>query len=130
MDSLIIEGTSRTPTVSFNPDDGLFRIQGRSTPDDALGFYIPLIEFLKKYSPVQGEKTEVHVYLEYFNTSSSKCLFDIFKIFSILFDKGIDVTVFWYYVEGDDDMLETGQDFKSLATLPFKMIIAPKISFD
>ncbi|HBX51088.1 MAG: hypothetical protein A2275_14280 [Bacteroidetes bacterium RIFOXYA12_FULL_35_11] len=130
MDSLLKEGAARTPSVNFNADQGHFRIQGRSTPDDAIEFYAPLFEYMKKYNPALDKKTEVHIYLEYFNTSSSKCLFDLFKMLSNIHDRGNEVTVAWYYVEGDDDMLETGQDFESLSNLPFKMIIAPKISFD
>lgn len=130
MDILSIESTPRTPSVKFNPDDGIFRIQGRSTPDDAIGFYSPLIDYLKKYNPVPEKKTEFHVYLEYFNTSSSKCMFDIFKLFANIHERGNQVDIYWYYVEGDDDMLETGQDFESLTAVSFKMVIAPKINFD
>ena len=130
MESLLVEGTTRTPSVNFNAENGHFRIQGRSTPDDAIGFYVPLFEYAKKYNPAPEKKTEVHIYLEYFNTSSSKCLFDLFKIFSNIHDRGNEVSIAWYYVEGDDDMLETGQDFQSLTNLSFKMIIAPKISFE
>lgn len=130
MEPISIEGTQKTPTVNFNHETGKIEIKGRSIPENSIEFYKPLVDWLEQYGAAPQKLTEVNVQLEYFNTSSSKCLFDLFKMLSNIHDRGNEVTVAWYYVEGDDDMLETGQDFESLSNLPFKMIIAPKISFD
>ena len=58
----------------------------------------------------------------YFNTSSSKCLFDLFKTLKQLKKNGKDVEINWYYEEDDDDMMETGEDFADLLGLDFNFV--------
>ncbi len=62
--------------------------------------------------------------MEYFNTSSSKCILDVFKKLENVFKKNNEegVTINWYYEEDDEDMLEAGEDYQSILKIPFKMI--------
>jgi len=56
-----------------------------------------------------------------FNTSSAKCIYEILKKVKS-FDKfGTKIRVNWYYEEYDEDMLECGEDFSDLLSLPFQM---------
>ena len=55
----------------------------------------------------------IKVNLEYFNTSVSKQLLDLFKTFEAnLNNKVINLT--WLYEEGDDEMLESGEIYEEL----------------
>jgi SiaC family regulatory phosphoprotein len=36
------------------------------------------------------------------------------------------VIIHWYYKEGDEDMLEAGEDYAAIITLKFNLIEAPK----
>ena len=78
MDSINIIGTQKTPTVNFN-SNGVIEIKGRSIPENSIEFYKPLVDWLDVYSSKPQVITEVNVQLEYFNTSSSKCILDVFK---------------------------------------------------
>jgi hypothetical protein len=50
--------------------------------------------------------------MTYFNTASSKCLFDIIEIlFEYQSEEYGSVEVNWFYKEDDEDMYETGQDY-------------------
>jgi hypothetical protein len=123
MEPLIYEGTSKTPAVIFNADSGKFEIKGRSIPENSIDFYKPLLAWFDKYSEYPNQTTEIIVQLEYFNTSSSKCILDLFKKFEIIYKKGDkEIIVNWYYDEEDEDMLEAGEDYKSIIKIPFKMI--------
>jgi hypothetical protein len=62
------------------------------------------------------------VQLEYFNTSSSKCILDLFKKLELVRATGNEVTVYWHYEADDEDMLEAGEDYQAIINLPFKMI--------
>ena len=62
----------------------------------------------------------MNIQLEYFNTSSSKCILDDFKKLETL--SGTSITINWYYEEDDEDMLEAGEDYQALVDIPFKMI--------
>ena len=79
MEKITIEESSKTPFIAMDPDKGVIEIKGRSIPENSIEFYKPLIEWLNEYSESQMKSTQVKIKLEYFNTSSSKCILDIFK---------------------------------------------------
>ena len=121
MDSIKIEGTPKTPTVNFTADNGILEIKGRSIPENAVEFYKPLVDWIGNYGDAAKENTEVNVQLEYFNTSSSKCILDVFKKLESINGK-TNITIKWHYEEDDEDMLGAGEDYQAIINIPFKMI--------
>ena len=124
MEDIKIEGTPKTPTVEFNSTDGTMLLKGRSIPENSIEFYKPLIDWISQYSGEAKDNSVMNVQLEYFNTSSSKCILDVFKKLEALGDK---VTINWYYEEDDEDMLEAGEDYDAIINIPFKMIEVEEI---
>ncbi len=122
METIIREGTPKTPYVRLDGDKGIVEIKGRSIPENSIEFYKPLIDWLEEYGVEALPQTSVNIQLEYFNTSSSKCILDIFKKLESIFKKGQKVEVNWYYEEDDEDMFEAGEDYQSIINIPFKMI--------
>lgn len=122
MESLTIEGTTKTPNVSFDASSGVLEVKGRSIPENSIEFYKPLVDWLEEYATGPLEKTAVNVHLEYFNTSSSKCILDVFKKLETIHKNKYEVQINWYYEEDDEDMLEAGEDYESIIRVPFKMI--------
>ena len=122
MDTLSIEGTPKTPTVRFDGSKGIIEIKGRSIPENSIEFYKVLVEWLELYAKEAKPQTTVNIQLEYFNTSSSKCILDVFKKLEAIHKANQGVTINWYYDEDDEDMLEAGQDYESIICIPFKMI--------
>jgi hypothetical protein len=121
MDAYYLEATPKTPKLDFNPDAETFLISGRSIPENSIEFYKPLLDWLDKYVHNPLESTIFEIKLEYFNTSSSKCLVEIFRKLEKIHDNGKKVAVEWYYDEEDEDMEESGEDFKEIIKIPFKM---------
>ncbi|MCQ2203777.1 MAG: DUF1987 domain-containing protein [Bacteroidales bacterium] len=122
MEKITIEESSKTPFISMDPDKGLIEIKGRSIPENSLEFYKPLVEWLSEYSDTEPKTTQVKIKLEYFNTSSSKCILDIFKRLEVMYRKGWTVEIFWYYDEDDEDMYESGEDYQSILTCPISLV--------
>ncbi len=122
MESISIEGTPKTPTVNFDATTGIIEIKGRSIPENSIEFYRPLVEWLEEYSKETQKLTTVNIQLEYFNTSSSKCILDVFKKLEAIKKARNEVVINWYYEEDDEDMLEAGEDYESIIRIPFKMI--------
>mgnify|MGYP005827925061 FL=1 len=122
MELLSIEGTPKTPTVTMNPNTGVIEIKGRSIPENSIEFYKPIVDWIDEYSKSPQPNTLVNIQFEYFNTSSSKCILDVFKKFEMLKKNKADVVINWYYEEDDEDMLEAGEDYESIIKVPFKMI--------
>lgn len=118
--SLIIEGTKDTPRVILDASGDVFEISGRSFPLNAKGFYMPVLEWLEKYSESPNKKTEFAFKLEYFNTPSSKSITDILKILKVMKDAGNEVVVWWHYEEDDVDILDLGHVFSRTIGIPFE----------
>ena len=114
MELINIDGTPKTPTVNMNPQTGVVEIKGRSIPENSIEFYKPIVDWLEEYAKGPAAKTVVNVQLEYFNTSSSKCILDVFKKLEVLKKDQQDVIINWYYEEDDEDMLEAGEDYESI----------------
>lgn len=122
MESIFIEGTPKTPNINFDPEKGSLLLKGRSIPENSIEFYKPLVDWLDVYASSPKPKTVCEVQLEYFNTSSSKCLLDLFKKMEVMSKSGNEIIINWYYEEDDEDMLEAGEDYQSIINVPFKMI--------
>jgi hypothetical protein len=120
MENIKMDGTPKTPTVKFDKDTGVLELSGRSIPENSIEFYKPLLDWLEAYGGGPKGKTEVNIKLEYFNTSSSKCILDVFKKLETI--KNTEMVINWYYEEDDEDMLEAGEDYQAIINIPFKMI--------
>ena len=116
--------SEKTPLVEFTTSGELL-LKGRSIPENSIEFYKPLIEWIESYSESPNSSTVLNVQLEYFNTSSSKCILDVFKKLETV--SGSEVSVKWYYEEDDEDMLEAGEDYEAIIDLPFEMIEVEEI---
>lgn len=122
MEAIAIEGTPKTPTVNFDTEKGFLEIKGRSIPENSIEFYKPIVDLLEKYATKPQAATNVNIQLEYFNTSSSKCILDVFKKLETINKNGSKVMINWYYEEDDEDMLEAGEDYQAIINVPFKMV--------
>ena len=124
MENFHLEATSKTPEIKLDADSREFLIAGRSIPENSIEFYKPIFDWLEQYSQSTiDEQTTLNVRLEYFNTSSSKCLVEVFRRLEDIKDTGKDIVVNWYYEEDDEDMQESGEDFKEIINLPINMEI-------
>lgn len=122
MEALNIVESNLTPKISLNAESGQLEFAGKSIPENSLEFYQPVYDWLDAYIESPLEKTVVTVKLDYFNTSSSKCILDILKRIDKLDDKGFDVLIKWYYDEDDEDMMEAGEDYSDLLESPFELL--------
>jgi hypothetical protein len=114
--------TPKTPKISLNANSGEFTISGRSIPENSTEFYRPVMEWIELYAKSPSTHTTLNIKLEYFNTSSSKCLVEIFRKIERIHQNGTPCEIHWYYDEEDEDMKESGEDFREIIKVPIKMI--------
>lgn len=124
MENIDIQATARTPLISFNMEQGLFRLEGESYPEDTKKFYdAPLSNV---YAFLQEKHTVPCKFvfkLKYFNSSSAKVLMDLFMAIEDSAVAGNDMSVEWHYAEDDDNMQELGEEFsEELSTAKFSLI--------
>jgi len=122
MEKLMIYATEYTPMVNFDPQHGVIEMRGNSNPANSLRFYSKVMMGLQEYVIKENKGLTANLHFSYFNSSSSKCLYDILKMLHAMDRKGRSVTVNWYYTEQDHDMKEVGQDFSDILNLSFNFI--------
>lgn len=127
MENLHLEASAKTPEVIFDSTSGKLMLKGRSIPENSIEFYKPLNDWIDAYASEARDKTIIDVKLEYFNTSSSKCILDLFKKLEKLNNGSSEVAVNWYFEEDDEDMEEAGEDYQAIIKLPFNMIEVEEI---
>lgn len=123
METLLLQGTEDTPGVKLDYSAGEFVFSGRSLPEDVNTFYQPVFDWLNKFGEQPRPGSSFDFKLEYFNTASSKILLDVFmKLEDIRSRHDCDLTIKWYFMEHDEDMLEAGEEYKELVEVPFELI--------
>ncbi len=121
MENFFIEGTDRTPEISFNVKSGVLAISGRSITENPISFYKKLEEIVLEYGENPKPNTSILVTLEYFNTSTSKCLVDLFKLFEPIHAAKSKVLVEWFYEQDDEEIMDSGEDYKDFINIPFEI---------
>lgn len=120
MNDFKIDAAAKTPHLYSDGSAGTIVMKGKSIPENAVEFYRPVFEWLDFYIQQPRPDTTVTVQLEYFNTSSSKCLLDIFRKLETLHISGKGkVSIEWLYEEEDEDMMEAGDDYQTIVKIPF-----------
>jgi hypothetical protein len=112
MNRLEITEGGNTPHILFDPEAGIFKIEGKSFPEDSKEFYRPIIEWLEAYKSNLPPTFVLSFNLFYLSSSS---IISVKQVLLKLIDyqaKGTDVSVHWYYDEDDDDI-------KKITKLPF-----------
>jgi len=122
MEKLYIEGSAKTPSVSFDAQVGVLEMRGRSIPENSIEFFQPLFDWIDAYGSNPTQETKVDMKLEYFNTSSSKCILDLFKRLEKIYSSGNSkVVINWFYEVDDEDMQEAGEDYAAIVDLNFEI---------
>jgi hypothetical protein len=122
MENLVIEKTDKTPQISFQASSGKLEVMGRSIPEDSLAFYRPLYTWLDSYAETAPQEVFVTIEFDYFNTSSAKCILDFLKKIKNIQNAGKNVAIQWFHENGDVDMEESIDDFRTLLNIDIEII--------
>ena len=99
------------PDITLNYNTGICEFSGESYPENSIGFYDPVIEWLNQYMFKEKKPIQINFKLYYFNTSSSKSLYDLLMLLKKYQDEGGNITIYWYCESWDIDLLEEIEDF-------------------
>lgn len=132
MQAYIVEASELDPKVIFDPGKELFEMAGASRPEDVRELYYPMVEWFREFRqkcsegafPAYSKANPLvfNVKMDYFNSSSTKFLFDIFEELNTIGRESFPVKVGWYYDVDDDDMREAGEEIKEIVDLDFEFI--------
>jgi hypothetical protein len=119
MNDLIIEKSAKTPSIEFL-SSGVLQIKGRSIPENPIEFYKNVFSWLDEYQLSSPKNADIHIDLEYYNTSTSIILLNIFRRLKHIKKSGCDVNFHWYSSCNDFEMMEAGKYYEKILRLPFQ----------
>ncbi len=116
-----VRGIYISPSVDFDAETGICEIKGESFFEETAKFYAPLLAWIKDYMKT-GKPITFNIKLTYFNTSTSKWILNILHALREYQENGHKVTVNWYYLKDDFDMIEEIEDYQSDAGISINKI--------
>lgn len=117
-----IEATSVSPEINFNIEQASFVIKGRSMPENAEKFYLPVMAWLIDNIRSSPMSANFDVALDYYNTGSFIRLMGLFNTLKELNESGSEFRVRWLCESDDEDNIDDGQSFKEVVKVPFDII--------
>lgn len=131
MKPIKLEESKYTPGINFDPGKNIFSMWGKSRPEDLAAFYFPLINWWEKFiEELKGNTTLAKkinplifdIKVEYFNSASSKMIYDLLSIVKELKNIHIDYTINWYYYSDDEDIYESAVELSDELEIKFNYI--------
>lgn len=123
MKRIIVGATDYTPALDLNPSNLRLLFQGVSRPENVGLFYQQIIDWvdeLQKEMDKIGDKTITIIFkLDYCNSASQKYILIFLERLLVFKEKGIKIEIEWHYDDGDDKMLEDGEDIADAVGMPF-----------
>ncbi|MBN2891054.1 MAG: DUF1987 domain-containing protein [Bacteroidales bacterium] len=119
---LKIHAKNFLPFVHFDKEQSIFKIEGKSIPEDSAEFYSGVFEWLNLYKEQPNNETILVLKLDYYNSSSAREIANIIKLFDELYQKGHNIKIQWMYNPDDEVMKENGEDFSILFSVPIDII--------
>lgn len=123
---IFIEGTIKTPQIDFDPLSGDLILSGRSFPENAAKVYEPLQEWIIEYIKSPQSNTNIHLKLEYFNSSSLIWIVKMIKFLSKIDKEGSSLFINLYFDNEDFDHKDK-DEFKDVICSVFDNIEEPKV---
>lgn len=107
---LIIEPTLSTFGIEFLYSKGILRFSGKSYPDNSRMFFDPLVAWVDNLINSGQKIIRVEFAVSYFNTSSSKYLFQIMLRLKQFQQQGNQLDFVWHLPSNDEETAETWKE--------------------
>lgn len=123
-----IEPTKSKPGILLDDQKEVIKFSGMSLPENALQFYLPVLEWIKEYlANCQGKNNltqplKVSFSLSYYNTASQRAFLDIFKLLKKIKDCGKNMSIDWNYEKDDISMFESGKELSEIVGIELNYI--------
>lgn len=122
-----------TPEVNFNIETGEFSVMGISHPENIAIFFAPLVEWLEEVKNAIASKKVVAparinltFFFIYINSASYKYLISLVDNIHDFVRYGAEIDVMWCYENGDEDMLNAGEELREYLNLGVNFEIAER----
>jgi len=130
MDPLVIEKEPNTLKIVLDKEKREFLFEGRSLPENTVKFFEPVMAWIREYKNNPEDETIVNMNFVYFNTSSAKLLLEVLREFEAIHKSGNSVKIIWHYMVEDYDILEAGEEYSTMISIPFEYVEHPEEDYE
>ena len=88
------------------------KLEGLSFHENAVEFYKDIIEWLEQYLKTDFENFTFDSQMKYFNSSTTKILFDMLDMMNDSAESGKKIIINWHVNKGDDLLIELCEDMQ------------------
>ena len=114
MQDFVLPPTRQTPAIEFAFSAHRLRIAGEAYPENAVAFFEPAMEQLKRYlAEATGQPLEAELELRYLNSASTKMVFKLVGLLDQAAGKGRPVRLRFLVLEEDEMLQELGADMQA-----------------
>jgi len=111
---IIQAGSNNIPRITYDQDEDVLSITGRSIAERPDIIYTPLEEWIKAHLE-RFTQLRIIILLEYINSGSSKALRDVLRMISNYRAPRYRIRITWLYEEDDEAMHELGEHYRDSA---------------
>ena len=121
---IIQKGSNNIPRITYDPEEDILSITGRSIAERPEIIYNPLEDWIRNHLD-RFNQLRVVIFLEYINSGSSKALRDVLRMISGYKPPQYKVRITWLYEEDDESMHELGEHYRDSAavTMDVQMVL-------
>ncbi len=113
--------TRNTPNILHDLSSNFVLFEGDCTPEDAVEFFDSFIPELVQLINTKNIPKLVFE-LNYYNSSSSKCLLDFFLTLAKTPSVRDNLTIEWKHDKDDYELKEAGENFKAITNLDYVFV--------
>ena len=118
----VAEG-GNTPHIILDPSAGIYKISGKSFPEDSKEFYRNVIDWLEDFKAEKPAEFRLYFNLFYLSSSSIISVKQVLLKLAAYREAGCKVKIIWNYDEDDDDIKKTGEDYMKITRLDFEFVV-------
>jgi hypothetical protein len=111
MQALDIAKTMNSPKVFYDKGLNILSISGDSYPENSFEFYKPLFKWMNMFVDSNLDSLQIDFTLVYFNSTTSKVLYDFFDLLEEHSGTNLRLKVNWQYDPENELALESGEEY-------------------
>ncbi len=119
MEKWTIDATDRSPKVILDRQESVLMIEGRSYPEEGMDFFDPIVMRFRSIQESENPIRTIHIRLEYYNSSTTKALAELFTALERSAKNGNEAKVIWEFEQDDDGIQEDIAMFQETYALSF-----------
>ncbi|MFM7234538.1 MAG: SiaC family regulatory phosphoprotein [Flavobacteriales bacterium] len=118
----ICTATKSNPSLTFDNEKNIFKIEGICTLVNAIEFFESITEWINLNEHRLQKGAEFQFHLPYFNSASMKGIMFVMQRIKKGMDAGQNWTIGWHVEEDDEFLLDAAESFQDMINVEIEIL--------